>query len=65
MATQDLILAKRNLHGVNMTNLHHICDNCGSEFTIKYDEDQTETDPLHCPFCAEYITEHEEVDDDE
>ena len=60
------IMVKLNNHGAtNMTNLHHVCDNCGSEFTIKYDDSQTESDPLHCPFCAEYIVESEEVDDDE
>lgn len=48
-----------------MKNLHHVCDNCGSDFTIKYDDTQTESDPLHCPFCAEYIVDSEEVDDDE
>lgn len=65
---QDLITVKRNLHGViNMITLHHICDNCSSEFTIKYDETQCESDPLHCPFCSEYMIETDEYgeDDDE
>lgn len=38
-----------------MASLHHICDSCDSEFTIKYNEDACEDDPIYCPFCSEYI----------
>ncbi len=38
-----------------MSSLHHKCDSCDSEFTIKYNEDKCEDDPIYCPFCAEYI----------
>jgi DNA replicative helicase MCM subunit Mcm2 (Cdc46/Mcm family) len=48
-----------------MKSLRHLCDNCGSDFTIKYDDAQCETDPLHCPFCAEYIVDSEEINDDD
>jgi len=48
-----------------MRTLHHLCDECNSEFTLKYDEEIVESDPLHCPFCGTYILELEENDDDE
>jgi DNA-directed RNA polymerase subunit RPC12/RpoP len=48
-----------------MSSLHHICDNCGSEFTIKYDEEKTETDPIHCPFCGEYLIEAEGFEEED
>jgi DNA-directed RNA polymerase subunit RPC12/RpoP len=38
-----------------MTSLHHTCDNCDSEFTIKYNEESCDDDPIFCPFCSEYI----------
>lgn len=38
-----------------MVNLHHTCDNCDSEFTIKYNEEKCDDDPIYCPFCSEYI----------
>jgi DNA-directed RNA polymerase subunit RPC12/RpoP len=48
-----------------MATIHHTCDDCGSEFTIKYNEEVCETDPLHCPFCASYLLEAEEYDDED
>jgi DNA replicative helicase MCM subunit Mcm2 (Cdc46/Mcm family) len=47
-----------------MESIHHICDNCGSEFHIKYDSSQCEDDPNFCPFCAEIMIETD-FDDDE
>lgn len=38
-----------------MSKLHHTCNNCDSEFTIRYDQENCESDPVYCPFCAEYI----------
>lgn len=38
-----------------MATLNHVCDNCESEFTIKYNEELCEDDPIYCPFCSEYI----------
>ena len=38
-----------------MSTLHHTCDSCDSKFTIKYDENLCEDDPIYCPFCSEYI----------
>jgi hypothetical protein len=51
-----------------MANKHHICEECESEFTINYDEKQTEDSPHYCPFCCYMILEIEESfseDDDE
>jgi len=48
-----------------MVTLHHICDECGSEFTIKYDEDQTEDSPHYCTFCGEMLIDTEDISEDE
>lgn len=48
-----------------MATLHHICDNCGSEFSIKYDEMQCEDDPHFCSFCGEFMVETDEFEDDD
>lgn len=46
-----------------------VCDNCGSSFTLIYDEDEVSYSPSHCPFCGDYYdNENEELnfnDDDE
>jgi DNA replicative helicase MCM subunit Mcm2 (Cdc46/Mcm family) len=46
-------------------NVHHTCDNCDSEFTIKYNQDETEDDPSFCPFCGEMLVDFEQIEDDE
>jgi predicted nucleic acid-binding Zn-ribbon protein len=38
-----------------MIKLQHECSACGTEFTIQYDEMNTESDPAHCPFCGEFL----------
>jgi DNA-directed RNA polymerase subunit RPC12/RpoP len=49
-----------------MIRLQHECSACGTEFTIQYDEMNTESDPNNCPFCGEYlILNKEDFDDDE
>ena len=48
-----------------MKTLKHNCETCDSSFTIGYDEEICETNPLHCPFCGEYILDTEEYDDEE
>lgn len=35
--------------------IQHTCTACSSEFTISYDEMQTESEPTNCPFCGEYL----------
>ncbi len=66
MAMPDHIMVKRNHHGViDMSTKHHVCDNCNSEFKIKYDESQCESDPIYCPFCSEYMIETDDYGDDD
>jgi hypothetical protein len=48
-----------------MATIKHTCENCNSKFSVSYDEKVCETDPLHCPFCAEYIFLDDDVDEDE
>ena len=48
-----------------MASLKHTCDNCESEFTIRYEEDSVADSPHYCPFCAEMIVDVEEIEDDE
>ena len=48
-----------------MATLHHICDECGSDFTLKYDEEQTESDPQNCPFCGEMLIDTDDINEDE
>jgi DNA-directed RNA polymerase subunit RPC12/RpoP len=49
-----------------MASLHHTCDDCNSEFTIKYNEEACDDDPIYCPFCSSYILlESDELQDDE
>jgi hypothetical protein len=36
-----------------MANKPYSCE-CGSKYTIQYDKEVCETDPLYCPFCGEY-----------
>lgn len=45
--------------------LQHTCDNCDSQFIVKYDEEQTEDDPSFCPFCGEMLIDFETVEDDD
>jgi len=48
-----------------MASLHHICESCESEFTIKYNGEQVEDDPQICPFCGEYILESDNIEDED
>ena len=48
-----------------MATVSQTCDNCDSEFTIKYDIDTCDDDPQFCPFCGEMLIEFESVEDDE
>lgn len=49
-----------------MTSLKHTCGSCDSEFTIEYDDMQTDSDPIICPFCGEYLVlEDDDFVDDE
>ena len=48
-----------------MPTLVHTCDECDSEFQIKYEIDKTEDSPHYCPFCSSYILESDEANEDE
>ena len=39
------------------------CSNCRTKYTIVYNEDDTDMEPLSCPFCG-YEVENEEDQDD-
>jgi hypothetical protein len=43
-----------------MPTLHHHCDECDSEFNLKYDIEKCDSDPTFCPFCGEYILENDD-----
>ncbi len=48
-----------------MPVLKHQCSECDSKFKIEYDDTQTESDPIHCPFCGEYLIETDEIQRDD
>jgi hypothetical protein len=49
-----------------MIRINHQCSACSSEFSISYNELETETDPLYCSFCGEYLLlDQEDFDEDE
>ena len=48
-----------------MPTLSHICDDCDSEFQIKYDINKTDDSPHYCPFCSSYILENDDLQGEE
>ena len=48
-----------------MEAMHHTCDNCDSEFTVKYDEELVDDKPQFCPFSSELLIDFEKVEDDD
>lgn len=52
-----------------MPDLKLTCDNCGSMFSLSYEDEEVSYSPTHCPFCGDfYDNENEELnfnDDDE
>lgn len=47
-----------------MDSIKHHCNECESEFIIKYDKEICPDDPVYCPFCADYLIETE-IDEEE
>lgn len=49
-----------------MPALKFQCENCDCIFTVNYKEEECETDPSFCSFCAEplFYDEDLEVDDE-
>ena len=46
-----------------MPDLKLTCDNCGSMFTLSFEDDEVSYAPSHCPFCGDfYDSESEELD---
>ena len=46
-----------------MPDLKLTCDNCGSMFSLSFEDDEVSYEPTHCPFCGDfYDTENEEID---
>ncbi len=43
------------------------CSNCRTKYTIDYNEDETDMEPLSCPFCSYEIDDNEidEVESEE
>jgi hypothetical protein len=54
-----------NKDNKKMHKLKHSCENCDTEFTIEYDIDNSETDPLYCPFCSDYMLDTEDEIEEE
>jgi len=43
-----------------------ICENCDSEYQVKYKKHSVSSQPVHCAFCGEEIEEEQEdFEDDE
>ena len=49
-----------------MKILKYNCESCDSQFSIQYDPLICESDPVHCPFCSEYLLDNDmKIEDDE
>lgn len=48
-----------------MPIIRYQCENCESLFSVKYSEEQCETDPAFCPFCAEPLFYNEDLEDED
>ena len=48
-----------------MVNVDHTCDACGSAFSIRYEPEDTETDPSRGEYLILEQEDFDEDDDDE
>lgn len=48
-----------------MASVKYNCDQCGSKFSIKYDEYECEDSPHFCSFCGEMMVDVDEDLNDE
>ena len=50
-----------------MTRKAFECIECGTEYTVVYDAEESLTKPAHCPFCGEIASDEDKGrgDDDE
>lgn len=40
-----------------------VCAECESKFILQYDDELVESDPLFCPWCADYFEKDDEDED--
>jgi hypothetical protein len=38
-----------------MPSIKHSCNDCDSNFIIRYDDRSCDSDPTYCPFCSGYL----------
>ena len=48
-----------------MEKVEKYCSNCDTKYSIKYNEEETELDPLTCPFCGYEVEDELETEDKE
>lgn len=48
-----------------MTRKAFECVECGTEYTVIYDEDESVDKPAHCPFCGEIASNEDKSRDDD
>lgn len=49
-----------------MPDVKIVCDNCGSSFSLSYEEDEVSYSPSHCSFCGDFFdSTNEELDFDD
>ena len=67
MCSSDLFTSHDMVGVFNLKQIQikHQCESCDSQFSISYDELNTESDPTFCPFCAEYLMLNNEYDGEE
>ena len=39
-----------------------MCDDCGVEYMVTFDEDNVIDQPMHCPFCSSLSQDYDEMD---
>jgi len=42
----------------------YVCDACGVEYMITFDEENIVDQPMHCPFCSSQNQDYDEMDID-
>ena len=49
----------------NKITLNLICENCDSEYTVKYAKHAVASNPIYCAFCGDVIDDIRDDPDDE
>ena len=47
-----------------MTRKAKECDNCGADYTVIYDPEEVDQDPIHCPFCGDVASSEDQDNND-